>query len=50
MTATPVDNPNLVGTYPAVTDTANPRRYLGLGSRLKIVTYAAQIAKVGPRR
>lgn len=45
VTATPVDNPNLVGTYPAVTPTDNPRRYLDLGSRLKIVTYAAQIAR-----
>ena len=45
MTATPVDNPNLVGTLPAVSDTDNPRRFLGLGSKLKIVTYAAQIEK-----
>ncbi len=45
VTATPVDNPNLVGTYPAVTDTDNPRRFRGLGSKLKIVTYAAQIAR-----
>lgn len=45
VTATPVDNPNLVGTYPAVTNDANPRRYLDPGSRLKIVTYAAQIAR-----
>lgn len=50
VTATPVDNPNLLpgapgATLPAVTDAANPRRYLGLGSKLKIVTYSAQIEK-----
>ena len=49
VTATPVDNPNLLpaagGPLPAVTDAANPRRYLGLGSKLKIVTYSAQIEK-----
>lgn len=45
VTATPVDNPNLVGTYPAVTDTDNPLRYRGLGSKLKIVTYAAEIPR-----
>lgn len=53
VTATPVDNPNLLpgapsATLPAVTDAANPRRYLGLGSKLKIVTYSAQIEKPRP--
>jgi prepilin-type N-terminal cleavage/methylation domain-containing protein len=43
VTATPVDNPNLAGTLPA--PDANARRYLGLGSKLKIVTYSAQIEK-----
>lgn len=43
VTATPVDNPNLVGTAPAVTDAANPRRFFGPGSKLKIVTYSAMI-------
>lgn len=49
VTATPVDNPNLLNgpgaTLPAISDAANPRRYLGLGSKLKIVTYSAQIQK-----
>lgn len=47
VTATPVDNPTLLadGTLPAVTAAENPRRYLGLGSKLKIVTYSAQIEK-----
>ena len=43
VTAAPVDNPDLVGTAPAVTDTANPRRFFGPGSKLKIVTYSAMI-------
>ena len=54
VTATPVDNPNLLPgagrPLPAVTDAANPRRFLGLGSKLKIVTYSAQIENVGRRR
>ncbi|MBK8597307.1 MAG: prepilin-type N-terminal cleavage/methylation domain-containing protein [Holophagales bacterium] len=51
VTATPVDNPNLLSpggpdaTLPAVTPGDNPRRYRGLGSKLKIVTYSAQIEK-----
>lgn len=50
VTVTPVDNPNLVppavgATLPAVTSTDNPRRYLGLGSKVKIVTYSAQIGR-----
>ncbi len=50
VTVTPVDNPNLVppatgATLPAVTDSDNPRRYLGLGSKVKIVTYTAQIGR-----
>jgi prepilin-type N-terminal cleavage/methylation domain-containing protein len=47
VTATPVDNPDLLpaagGPLPAVTDTDNPRRFFGPGSRLKIVTYSAMI-------
>jgi prepilin-type N-terminal cleavage/methylation domain-containing protein len=43
VTATPVDNPNLSATLPA--PGANDRRYLGPASKLKIVTYAAQIEK-----
>ncbi|MBK9088940.1 MAG: prepilin-type N-terminal cleavage/methylation domain-containing protein [Holophagales bacterium] len=49
VTATPVDNPTLLpdagGPLPALTDADNPRRYMGLGSKLKIVTYSAQIEK-----
>ena len=49
VTATPVDNPKLLptsgGPLPAVTSADNPRRFLGLGSKLKIVTYSAQIAR-----
>jgi len=50
VTVTPVDNPNLVppafgATLPAVTSSDNPRRYLGLGSKVKIVTYTAQIGR-----
>jgi Tfp pilus assembly protein PilE len=43
VTATPVDNPRLAGTLP-VPGTGD-RKYLGVGSKLKIVTYAAQIEK-----
>ncbi len=47
VTATPVDNPNLLpaagGPLPDVDDTSNPRRFFGLGSKLKIVTYSAMI-------
>jgi hypothetical protein len=48
VTATPVDNPNLLppvvgAPLPAVTDTDNPRRFFGPGSKLKIVTYSAMI-------
>lgn len=47
VTATPVDNPNLLAdtTLPAVSPALNPNRFLGLGSKLKIVTYSAQIAR-----
>ncbi len=50
VTVTPVDNPNLVppatgATLPAVTPADNPRRFLGLGSKVKIVTYTAQIVR-----
>lgn len=44
VTATPIDNPRL--TLPAVEDDA--RRFLGANSKVKIVTYAAQIPKAGP--
>lgn len=44
VTATPIDNPGL--TLPAVNPSA--RHFLGLGSKVKIVTYAAQIQKAGP--
>ncbi|MFN7986064.1 MAG: prepilin-type N-terminal cleavage/methylation domain-containing protein [Thermoanaerobaculia bacterium] len=43
VTATPVDNPNLAGTLPV--PGANDRHYAGLGSKLKIVTYSAQVEK-----
>ncbi|MBK6405206.1 MAG: prepilin-type N-terminal cleavage/methylation domain-containing protein [Holophagales bacterium] len=49
VTATPVDNPRLLpssgGSLPVPTTALNPRRYLSLGSKLKIVTYSAQIEK-----
>jgi hypothetical protein len=44
VTATPIDNPKL--TLPAVE--ANARHFLGSSSKIKIVTYAAQIPKAGP--
>ena len=43
VTATPVDNPNLAGTLP-VPDPSS-RHFLGLSSKVKIVTYSAQIEK-----
>jgi prepilin-type N-terminal cleavage/methylation domain-containing protein len=43
VTATPVDNPNLSGTLPV--PGANDRRFLGPGSKFKIVTYSAEIPK-----
>lgn len=43
VTATPIDNPNPLLTLPAVN--SNARHFLGLGSKVKIVTYAAQIPK-----
>jgi len=48
VTATPVDNPNIPvdPALPAIDPTNNPRRYRGLGSKLKIVTYSAQIEKI----
>lgn len=49
VTVTPVDNPRLLpaagGPLPAVSAGVNPRRFQGLGSKLKIVTYSAQIEK-----
>lgn len=45
VTATPVDNPNLAGTMPVLPVDSASRRYLGLGSKVKIVTYSAQIEK-----
>lgn len=47
VTATPVDNPNIPvdASLPDVDATNNPNRYRGLGSKLKIVTYSAQIEK-----
>jgi hypothetical protein len=44
VTATPIDNPRL--TLPAVENDA--RHFLGSNSKVKIVTYAAQIPKAGP--
>jgi hypothetical protein len=45
--AAPVDNPNVpVDTgLPEVNATNNPRRFRGLGSKMKIVTYSAQFPK-----
>lgn len=44
VTATPIDNPGL--TLPPVESGA--RHFLGPNSKIKIVTYAAQIPKAGP--
>ncbi len=44
VTATPIDNPRVI--LPAVNSGA--RHFLGANSKVKIVTYAAQIPKSGP--